>query len=318
MDIQHRMTDVSTLQCKVCQAYLEMILVPDWQSKLYDKAKRIIEGKLPFAEKYLPAYEGMRDKEEIEAYKVSCMDVTMISTIVQHCGEICVPSNHVRNAIKQLTADRNIVKHQNSNEESDELYLTTLLDLYNLRTFVQIVDRYELSIPSEDRLAFRREYLPQINALMRKLDDERFKLIGMKKQMDDDITQILESLDPMKEWLRFWKIYDERSRSKRDRGIIDEFCVRASDAGVLPAHSYAACLFMVMEKNYAETERRLCMILEGYNDLPYYQLAEVIQDANALMNRGYSLSEGFRQLLEGIKSEIYTVKKNEDGTYRVE
>ena len=105
MDIRNRMNDIVALRCHVCQAFLKMVLVPDWKEKLYRETQNAVERN-SYKDNYIEAYNKMRDLG-LEKYDVDCMDVSFISVIVFYCRGIAPAEKRTKDALKKLTEDRN-------------------------------------------------------------------------------------------------------------------------------------------------------------------------------------------------------------------
>ena len=176
MDIRNRMHDVVKLRCNACQDFLRMVIVPNWQQSLYNKAKYEVTTSTKLKNKYIPAYEKMRDFG-IEEYSIDDMDVTFISELLYSCPEIAPSDKRTKMAMSTLTDNRNAQDHSGENEDDEELYLRGLLDLVNLRNFIRTVDKYETTISDEKRLNFRKDYAKKIDDLKDLLDEERITLI---------------------------------------------------------------------------------------------------------------------------------------------
>ena len=165
MEIRNRMSDVVKLRCNACQDFLKMAIKPGWQKEIYDIAKDAIEHN-KYADNYRPAYEKMRD--------------IGIET---------------REALTKLRDDRNLTNHSNENEDAEELYLRGLLSLCNLKNFVKAVDKNEVRIDDEERLAYRSKYIPKIEELTDILDEERIELIQRAKDIRKDINKLFACKD---------------------------------------------------------------------------------------------------------------------------
>ena len=83
MDARNRMADVVKLRCNACQDFLKLIISDNWQQFVYNKAQREIQDNGRYKEKYLSAYEKMREIG-IDNYSVDDMDLTGTVLEVTH------------------------------------------------------------------------------------------------------------------------------------------------------------------------------------------------------------------------------------------
>lgn len=315
MDIRNRMANVSKLRCNVCQDFLKMIAQPNWQKQLYAKAKYEVEISTKYRDKYITAYEKMRDSGE-EQYSIDDMDVSLIVEVLYSLKDVFPAERNTICSINKLKADRNAKGHSCENEDPEELYLQGLLNLVNLRRFVVDVDKYEVSIADEYRLDFRQKYIPLIDKLKEALDDERIESLQAAKQIDRDINKILQSKNPDSMWLQVWELYMNRDwkLEKNPQGF-NTFIVKASDAGIKHAHSGAMDYFLLIQKDYVEAERRMVMLLGAYAKLPIHEMKSVLDAINTYVIEGNSVTTGMVAIIERIKAQGYDIVSNDDGTY---
>lgn len=311
MEARNRMADVVKLRCNILQDYMKMILPKDWRDKLYRKAEKYVENKTDLRLKYLAVYDRMREIG-IEKYRVEDMDVTLMSMIALYCPDIVKVEKPVQDAVRRLTDERNDKDHSGENEEEEELYLLGLLWLYDLRFFVRTVDKYDMSISSGDRLAFKQKRLAKIDELKEIMDDERIELVRKNKQMDKDIEAILGSEDHVGKWIELIKYYHEQARIYKDYDIEKRFTIKASDAGVKEAHLLAATLFY--SNDIAEYENRLYLAycsLEGEND---HHAPELVSDINRYLSERYErvLTERMKEIVDGMIEKGYPVSISDD------
>ena len=315
MDVRNRMADVVKLRCNACQDYLKLVINDGWQQIIYNKAKNEITTNGRYTDKYISAYEKMRDIG-IENYSIEDMDVTFISEVIHGCRSIVPTTDKTRKAIERLTEDRNLTNHSNENEEDEELYLWGLLALCNLRNFVRTVDRFETEIEDERRQIYRSTYIIKIEELKEKLDEERILLIQRNKDVERDINRILESDDRLKTWSDLCELYMNRYwKLEKDPEHYNEFMVKASDAGITEAHGNAADYFFVIRKDYVEGERRLFMLFNSFDILPAYESKRIVDELNYYLLQGNTITEGMAKLINGIIEQGYLVLKNDDGLY---
>ena len=315
MDIRNRMADVSKLRCNVCQDFLRMVARHHWQQQLYTKAKYEVEASTKNRDKYMTVYEKMRDIG-VDQYSIDDMDVSLIVEVLYGLKDFFPADRNTIYSINKVKADRNAKGHSCENEDPEELYLQGLLDLVNLRRFVVDVDKYEVSIADEYRLDFRRKYIPLIDKLKETLDDERIESLQAAKQIDRDISKILQSKNPDSTWLQVWELYMNRDwkLEKNPQGF-NNFIVKASDAGIKQAHSGAMDYFLLMQKDHAEAERRMVMLLGAYGKLPIHEMKSVLDAINTYVIWGNSATDGMVAIIERIKTQGYDIVSNHDGTY---
>lgn len=318
MDVRNRMADVVKLRCNACQDFLKMILKEGWQQKLYDKAQYEVTNNTRFKDKYIAVYEQMRNRENgIANYSVDDMDVTIIAELVKARFKGIESVNKATcDALIELKDNRNLTNHSNENEEAEELYLRGLLALCNLRDFVRTVDKKEIDIDDAKRLAYRHKYIPKIEELKDTLDEERIELVQKEKNIRKDIQRVVDSDDPLKTWVEVSKLYMDRYyKVERNHEGVNEFMVRASDAGVVFAHTDAAVYFVLIAKDYPEAERRLRMLLNQCDDLTPGDAHSILSVINAYIEQGNIITEGMQEIINKLCERGFNVEKTEDGLY---
>lgn len=311
MEVRNRMADVVKLRCNACQDFLKMVIRPDWQTELYAIAKNAIDSN-KFADNYIAAYEKMRDVG-IENYSVDDMDVSIIVQIVRFCGSIVSVRKQTREAIGKLKDDRNTTNHSNENEENEELYLRGLLSLCDLRNFIRTVDRYEVSIPDEERIEYRRKYTDKIDELKNTLDEERIYLVQRTKQIDLDIQKILESKDRHQTWIQIMDLYNKQSLMTKDNFLLNLFVVRASDEGIKEAHGYAVDYYMMIEHNYLEGERRMEWLFDQDGHISVADAHKITDQITHYQWMNNTVTEGMLKMLKRLDSAGYPVEMTNNG-----
>lgn len=311
MEVRNRMADVVKLRCNACQDFLKMVIRPDWQTELYAIAKNAIDSN-KFADNYIAAYEKMRDVG-IENYSVDDMDVSIIVQIVRFCGSIVSVRKQTREAIGKLKDDRNTTNHSNENEENEELYLRGLLSLCDLRNFIRTVDRYEVSIPDEERIEYRRKYTAKIDELKNTLDEERIYLVQRTKQIDLDIQKILESKDRHQTWIQIMDLYNKQSLMTKDNFLLNLFVVRASDEGIKEAHGYAVDYYMMIEHNYLEGERRMEWLFDQDGHISVADAHKITDQITHYQWMNNTVTEGMLKMLKRLDSAGYPVEMTNNG-----
>ena len=318
MDVRNRMADVIKLRCNVCQDFLKLIIDDNWQQFIYEKAEKEIDSNGRYKDKYISAYEKMREIG-IDNYSIDNMDVTFISEIVHGCKEIAPTDDRTRKNIEQLVEDRNLINHSNENEEPEELYLQGLLALCNLKNFIKAVDKFEINIQDNVRIEYRRKYVKLIDDLKDILDEERILLIQKRKKILKDVQRILDCTDEKQRLSTWWKLerlyMDRYWKLENDRDRYMEFIISASDAGIREAHNGAVNYFFIIKKDYEEGERRLFMLYESYKSLPTYESKSIINTINGYLMKGNKLTHGMEKLIKLVIEQGYSVEKNDEGYF---
>lgn len=313
MEVRNRMADISKLRCNICQDYLHMVAQPNWQEELYNKAQyEVSKGR---RDKYIAAYEKMRDIG-VGQYSIEDMDVTLIAEVLYALKDFFPAERSTIQSFNRIKTDRNVEGHSSENENPEELYLQGLLDLVNLRKFVADVDKYELAIPDESRLAFRRKYVPIIDELKETLDDERIEILQAVKQIDRDINRILRSKDPAAAWLQVRELYMKRDwqLEKNPQGFND-FIIKASDAGIPQAHLGAVDYFLIIQKDYAEAERRMFMLLASNEKLLKYEAKALLDAINTYTIHGNPITPGMSTIVQKLGEQGHEIAVSQDGLY---
>lgn len=317
MNIRNRIADVIKLNCYTCQAFLKMIIVDGWQYVFYNKAKREVGSNGKYKDKFIVAYEKMREIG-IENYSIDNMDMTLISSIIHMCRDIAPTNIKTRINIEKLIEDRNAIQHINENEDDEELYLIALLNLCNLKKFVECVDRFEIQIDDIVRLEYRKKYSKKINELKCIIDNERIDLIQKNNMMNRDIERVLDcknEKERKEKWCDTLKIYIDRYlKIEKNYDCFGEFVIRASDFGIKEAHNMAAT-YCFLKKNYIEGERRLYLIYTSYEALPINNVQSILENINKYLLEGNELTSGMNNLITSIIQQGNEVVKNENGQY---
>ena len=316
MDVRNRLADVTKLRCNVCQDFIKMILKKDWKQQLYNKASSEVSGKTKSKEKYEHVFEQMREKG-VEAYRVDDMDVTLITELVaSNFAGFFSTEPKTRSALYQLKNDRNIKSHSGENEEPGELYLHGLLALYNIKNFIITVDKYEVCIDENERLAFKQEYIAKTEALMETLDEERIELIQRKKDMDRDIQTVLNSRKPSRMWCDMIESYAKRFLLPGgDTQRFYDFFIHASDSGVPYAHSHAADYFR-RNKDYNEAVQRWLMLFDSKTEIYISDVNDMISMINEYIEMGNSATKGMLEIISKLQEKDFNIIENGDGFYQ--
>ncbi|MCQ2081360.1 MAG: hypothetical protein MJZ11_06845 [Lachnospiraceae bacterium] len=309
MNIRNRMPDVVKLRCNACQEFLEMVINPGWQEKLYSIAKDAVENN-HFADNYIAAYEKMRDLG-VQNYIISDMDVSFIAQVIRFCGSVVSVKGATKDAVIKLKDDRNLTNHSNENEDEEELYLRGLLALCDLRNFVRVVDKVEVSIPDENRLAFRNKYIPLIDELQDLLDEERIQLVQGKKERKKDIKRILESDAPDREWSDVIEIYMKKNLSmNKDKDSYFLFIIEAAEAGVVQAYSQAADHYYELGE-YDRAEYYLHFLFMS-EDIKLHDVNSMMLLADMYFKELCARNEDGHEIIQKLISEGNNIVKSND------
>ena len=312
MDIRNRMADVIKMRSNVCQDFLCLVIKPNWKNNLYDIAKSNVS--IPsLRSKYINAYEKMRDYG-IDAFKISDMDVTFITMLVNYCENIVEVSNNTKQALHVVNKDRNISSHSNDNEKEEELYLRALIALLNLKDFVRVVDEEETTIKDEERSNFRKKYIPQIDSLMEQLDDERIVLVQKRKEIVRDITEVINSDNPTHAWWIKWDEYDKRYR-KKDFDNYARFIRIASDYGIEDAHMMAATFCLGQEKaDPVDYSKRIIKALKAWEtkkELNREKVNEILSSINRYIEK-HTKAKEIEDIIKQIRDIGYDVEEDKE------
>ena len=169
-----------------------------------------------------------------------------------------------------------------------------------------------------------KRYLEAIKNVKKVGFEERIDLIQNAKQMDHDIQMILSSDEPLRRWVEIYKMYDDRAYGIRDKDHdnkaevqkLFDFCVRASDAGIVYAHTYAASFFLGDKNDPVEAIRRMRMILDSYPELPPHECNSIIGNLNWILLKGFDHTDDMDRIITDIINQGYDVKQT-DGKYEV-
>lgn len=316
MNIENRMHDVVKLRCKACQDFIKMVLKDNWKQMLYDVAKEADDTNASYKAAYSVAYEQMRDYG-VESYQVENMDVTLIAAVIIYKFRgIKEVKKETREAMREVRNDRNLTNHSGENEDTDELYLRGLLSLCNLKSFVRTIDKFEKEIDDITRQSYRKKYIKEIDELKDLLDDERIELIQVNKEIDNDIKRILESNDVKRMFVHVMEAYSKHylNFDYYENGIFyryEYFLVRASDAGIVYAHSMAANYY-IKKHDYNEAERRLRLLYNAINngDCSVY---DILLSFNDILKQGDTLTKGMNEMISELRCNGFNIEKNQEG-----
>lgn len=293
------------------QDFLGMVIKPGWQEKLYAIAMDAVEHN-HYADNYIAAYEKMRDLG-ISNYQVTDMDVSFITQVVKFCGSVVSVQKPTKEALVKLKDDRNLTNHSDENEGDEELYLRGLLALCDLRNFVRVVDKFEISIPDSERLIYRRKYLPAIDELQELLDDERIQLVQSRKERERDIQRVLESEEPDRIWSDVKNIYTTKLLSvNKDLDAYWSFILQAAESGVIQAYSEAAHYYY--DKCEYDRAEYYLNSLHLSKEKMNYTVIDMMVLASIYFNHMPEKNGDGVKIIEDLISDGHNIVKSEDGT----
>lgn len=313
MDVRNRMADVVKLRCNACQDFLKLVIRPNWQQNLYNKAEKEVTNNTKYKDKYIAVYEKMRDIG-IKNYSVDDMDVTLISELVYGCSDIAPTEKETKKAITQLKADRNLADHSNENEDPEELYLRGLLALCNLRDFIRIVDKTETSIDDDARMQYRRDYIAKIENVKNILDNERIELVKRNKDMRTDIEKVLNANDGGKTWTIVNSAYLDRCfKINKDAETYKDFIFKAADAGITEAYGSAADYY-IDGKKYDEAEK-LLSALHNSDDEKNHDPRNMMKLASIYLNRQSKNAGDGKKILQKLIERGDVIESEDEKSY---
>lgn len=315
MEIRNRMADVKKLICNACQDFLKMVISPGWEKRIYQKAENEVNNNGRYKDKYIAAYSKMREVG-FENYRIEDMDVTFIAELVMSRWNIIHIQEATRKALLNIKDDRNLEGHSNQNEPEEELYMRSLSALYNLKRFIETVDMKETLIEDSLRKAYRQKYSKKIEELKLIIDNERLDSIQIIKNMDKDIEKVLSCENQSWEWSKVSKMYQERYWDlEEDRHIYFEFLVRASDAGVIAAHSGAVDYFQLI-RDYGEMERRMFMMYQAYELMPPIEVKHILYLINNYFDNTGTITDGMRKIIDGLRKQGNKIIQTDEGYFQ--
>lgn len=311
MDIRNRMADVVALRTHALQDFLRMVLKDNWKECVYSKIKAELNG--PYHANYIAAYEKIRDIG-IDNYSVDDMDVSFIMVVIKYCGATEPIKTKINHALLKLNDDRKEISHSNENEDAEELYLMALLDLINLRSFVNAVDMDETNIDDAARLSYRQKYVREIEDLKCLIDEERIELVQKRKSIDRDIERILASKNRIAEWERIHELYLHRATLEKKWDDYTHFMLAASDAGISEAHLNAAdCL--IIRGEHQEAEKRITVLSNRFIDIPKDIAKQIVMRINNILQEAGCISDDLKLLIQRLQNQGYPIIENEKGFY---
>ena len=144
-------------------------------------------------------------------------------------------------------------------------------------------------------------------------------MIQRAKDIRKDINKLLACKDEKTRlclWCDISKLYMDREwKLEKNPERYNEFMVKASDAGISQAHSYAATYFQHMKKDYVEMERRLRMLYDAYEKISAGDAKNIIDSINWYLAEGNMITPGMLKMVEGIIDLGFPVMKAEDGIF---
>lgn len=329
MELRYRQKAVEELVCNAAQDYLKMVLQQGWQNKMYKYADSVIKGNELFKDKYISVYKTMRDYGE-ENYSVDKMDITCISNVInfgyKYLQELSKISEKTKKAINLLREDKNdYVSHSSQNESPAEKYLQCIFMLCHLKRFVRTVDEKEVCISEDKRIAYRQNYIPKIEELISKLDQDRYELIYEQKSIEYNVQKVLDSANRNKAFLEISKLYRIQcncsksisdSEHKRSVRLRDKFYIAASSAGISEAHD-SALLFLLSDN---ESDDRTETVIQHIKRIKPFTLdiaRSVLGGLNSILVLNPERHDELFPVVQAIREEGYEVEELENYHFSV-
>ena len=311
MEIRNRLENVEKLCCNACQDFVRLVLKPNWQKKLYLKAKEAVEHNHEYSENYVSAYEKMRQIGEMN-YKVEYMDISLLSAVIIYCKDIATTKNKTREAMKLVRIDRNLKAHSNTNEDDEELYQRGIVTLANLRHFVETIDQCEIEIDDLQRKRYVNKYIPQIKTLQSIMDEERIRTVQSVKNRKKLIKKILDSDNQEQAWCDFVpKYFEYETLDNNDINLFMEFVIEAANAGVVPAFALAAEYYYEKE-DYDKAEKLLYFLYMDKDNRQCNPKGMMILADIYFRKLGTRKEDGYK-VVKMLIADGINIKKSKDG-----
>lgn len=322
MNIRNRLADVKKLCTNALQDFLKLVIKADWKNDFYNICKKNVEeGNHP--EVYPKAYEGIR-AYGLEKYDITQMDITLMCALLLFNSNLLKYklSSKTRKSVTVLKEDRNFKDHSDENEADDELYLTALVSLYNLRKFVDTED-LDVNIPDSDKkLAFKQKYEKAISELMFKIDDERFELVAKYKQFQKDVDQILNTRNENKyeTYRSICESYSAKSKThESNRYLLAEFDAYAYERGVNEAKD-GSLLYYALVHDFKKCNSiyisKFHKLAKKDRDVFFEDVMMYLMWVNEVRKKVKGpLDESFEDCFETIEKLGFKIIKNERGAY---
>lgn len=321
MELHYRQKDVDKLVCNAVQDFMSLLAQSGWKRKIFEVAKEAINDNLKYKDKYIYVYETMLDYG-IENYSVDKMDVTLISSIInfghKFKPEISVVTDETKRAINVLREEKNnFASHSNQNEPLEEKYLQCIITLYHLKQFIRIVDKKEVYISENKRIAYRKKYIPKIDELISQLDQDRYELIYEKKSIEENVQKVLSSNDRSKAYSEMIEMYRRQERIsksiseiewERSRRLKGKFNIAASYVGISEAHDSA---FLALLYDYP-TET----IIQHIKHIKPFTL-DIARCVLANMSLFSIRHDEFLPVVQAVREEGYEIKELDNHRFSV-
>jgi len=308
-DIRYRLEDVAILRTKACQDFLRMVLKPGWQNNLFEKAESSKYDRNHDA-RYWPlyqsAYNRMRDYG-VENYSVDDMDMTIMTQIVLYNPKMVSLQKETKDLFKNLRENRNDKSHLAENEQVEELFLEGILSLYNLKKFVRAVDDNELFIEIEERSAYRKKYIKEIDELKSSLDEERINVIQIGIEVDKDIQRIINDKNPKDRFEELRSLYIHYYLSVcHDLNRVKLFFIRAKDAGIVYAFDLALTFMYWDKEDFSEADKQLNKWLDS---LCIGEIGLLVGTINHHMKKHGQITDGMQAAINHLIDKGHLIKK---------
>ena len=318
MSIRNEIDAIVELKSHICQDFLQMILCDNWQERLYNKAKSMIETSDSQKKNYVSAYNLMCEKGYTN-YTVKDMDVSFIVVIVQFCSKCSIVHSIQRSTLSSLIAlrdDRNIKCHSSDNEPIEVLFDNCHVSLRLLKTFIERVNENETFINDTTRLSYIKKYYDKIESLQKHIDKKYLSLVQWQIDVESDIQSIKSSDNQLATWTTINRKYlDLYHTIDQYKEKYYPFVIAASNAGIIYAHLLTANYYISINSNPSEAEYRMLQFYKAYKDLPQYEAKELVDCIHVYQLNNNSITPQIEQILEGIRSQGYSIGLTEDGIY---
>lgn len=265
MVVSHLLDDVNRLCTETVREYMRLIVLPGWQQDVYKNGQAALREHKK-EEKYVNALALMNEKG-IDNYTLENADITFMSEIA-HAGKgVLSQSKKVMHRLERVAEGRNFKSHETYNEENEELCLAGLIQLCDLKKFVEYLHIYDNMIPSEKVQKFYDEYLPKIESLKARLTDAWRDVVGEDCEIKRDLERAKNPKNEYEAWGRLPIKYIERYRGDDDwLDKWNHFMMAASNEGFYEAHLNAAKQFVEIYDNIEEAAVRVRMFCDALNN----------------------------------------------------
>ncbi len=317
MDALYYLERINKEKTLALQRFLDLALIDNWQSDLYEILKEKYEkGKLKGICKN--AYDDMC-LNGIENYCTKRMDITFALEVIKmknKGGGYLVPLNkNTFKSLQFLINDRNKKSHFSYNENQEEYYYQILLNISDIQQFIKNVHHNETRISESKRLEYTQKYGQQFKQLHDEVITELLDFLNCKK-IDESIEKIKSSKEPQKVFSAAMVYFSRQLPWEKGKELPGErFHIKASDAGIVEAHSFAAlidCDYHRFDKAIERMER----IYIANNVLHFHECQQIINIINLYKkSAGKEPTERMKKMISIITKQGYMVYENDKGNY---